>query len=37
MYSMVDDVANVVVKLGRGALLSKVDIEAAYRQDPRIC
>ena len=33
-YSTVDDVADVVVKLGRGALLSKVDIEAAYRLIP---
>ena len=31
MYSTVDDMADVVVKLGRGALLSKVDIEAAYQ------
>ena len=30
-YSTVDDVADVVVKLGRGALLSKVDIEPTYR------
>ena len=34
MYSTVDDVANVVVKLGRDALLSKVDIEATYRLIP---
>ena len=30
-YLTVDDVADVVVKLGRGALLSKVDIEPTYR------
>lgn len=34
VYSTVDDVADVVVKLGRDALLSKVDIEAAYRLIP---
>lgn len=33
-YPTVDDVADVVVKLGRGALLSKVDIESAYRLIP---
>ena len=30
-YTTVDEVAKLVVNLGRGALLSKVDIESAYR------
>ena len=34
MYATVDEVAEIVVKLGRGALLSKVDIESAYRLIP---
>jgi len=29
-YSSIDEVAEIVEKLGRGALLAKVDIEAAY-------
>ena len=33
-YSTVDDVAHLVVKLGRGSLLAKVDIESAYRLIP---
>ena len=34
MYATVDEVAEIVVKLGRDALLSKVDIESAYRLIP---
>ena len=34
IYSMVDEVAEIVVKWGRGALLSKVDIESVYRLIP---
>ena len=33
-YTTVDDIASVVVRLGKGALLSKVDIESAYRLIP---
>ena len=33
-YTMVDHVAEVVVSLGVGALLAKVDIESAYRLIP---
>lgn len=34
IYSMVDEVAEIVVKWGRGTLLSKVDIESVYRLIP---
>jgi hypothetical protein len=33
-YSTVDEVADLVAVLGRGALLAKIDIEAAYRLIP---
>ena len=33
-YTSVDDVATVAVELGQGALMTKVDIEAAYRLVP---
>ncbi len=33
-YMSVDDVAEIVVKLGRGSLLAKMDIEAAYHLLP---
>ncbi len=33
-YSTVDDVAEIVVRLGQGALLAKIDIESAYRLIP---
>ena len=33
-YTTVDDVADVAVRLGVGALLAKVDIESAYRLIP---
>ena len=33
-YSMVDEVADLMVVLGRGAMLAKVDIESAYRLIP---
>ena len=33
-YATVDDVAGIVVQLGRGSLLSKIDIESAYRLIP---
>ena len=33
-YSTIDDVARIVAQLGPGALLAKVDIEAAYRLIP---
>ena len=33
-YSTVDEVADLVVALGQGALLSKIDIESAYRLIP---
>ena len=33
-YSTVDEVADLVAKLGQGALLAKVDIESAYRLIP---
>ena len=33
-YITVDDVARIVVQLGRGALLAKMDIESAYRLIP---
>ena len=33
-YTTVEEVAALIVKLGRGALLAKVDIEAAYRLIP---
>ena len=33
-YTTVDDVADIVVWLGKGALLAKVDIESAYRLIP---
>ena len=33
-YSSVEDVAAIVTNLGRGALLAKIDIEAAYRLIP---
>ena len=33
-YTSVDAVAEIVAKLGRGALLAKIDVEAAYRLIP---
>ena len=33
-YISVDDVARVVVKLGKGALMAKFDLKAAYRNVP---
>ncbi len=33
-YTSVDEVAEIVTRLGRGALLAKIDIEAAYRLVP---
>lgn len=33
-YTSVDEVADIVAQLGRGSLLAKVDIEAAYRLIP---
>ena len=33
-YISVDDVATAAAGLGRGALMAKVDIEAAYRLVP---
>ena len=34
VYTTVDDVALIVSRLGKGALMAKVDIESAYRLVP---
>ena len=33
-YTIVDEVTAIVAQLGRGALMSKIDIESAYRLVP---